>query len=168
MASRGARQRLKGSGSSGGDTGWAADKLRELLSSREAGSAEPRTELSGNKAGQVWAPEGSTAFKCLLSARLCAALLSNISDCDETFNYWEPTHYLIYGKGFQTWEYSPVYAIRSYAYLLLHAWPAAFHARILQTNKGCVQKVWTACKSHDASLLGSQHWHVLLVFSISS
>ncbi|KAM9079256.1 alpha-1,2-mannosyltransferase ALG9 isoform 5-T5 [Megaptera novaeangliae] len=135
MASRGARQRLKGSGGSGGDTASAADKLRELLCSREAGSAEPRPELSGNKAGQVWAPEGSTAFKCLLSARLCAALLSNISDCDETFNYWEPTHYLIYGKGFQTWEYSPAYAIRSYAYLLLHAWPAAFHARILQTNK---------------------------------
>ncbi|XP_032283810.1 alpha-1,2-mannosyltransferase ALG9 isoform X1 [Phoca vitulina] len=135
MASRGARQRLKGSGGSGGDAVSAADKLRELLCSREASGAEPRTELSGNKAGQVWAPEGSTAFKCLLSARLCAALLSNISDCDETFNYWEPTHYLIYGKGFQTWEYSPVYAIRSYAYLLLHAWPAAFHARILQTNK---------------------------------
>ncbi|KAK1336348.1 hypothetical protein QTO34_004154, partial [Cnephaeus nilssonii] len=135
MASRGARQRPKGGGSSGGDTASAADKLRELLCGREAGGAEPRAELSGNKAGQVWAPEGSTAFKCLLSARLCAALLSNISDCDETFNYWEPTHYLIYGKGFQTWEYSPVYAIRSYAYLLLHAWPAAFHARILQTNK---------------------------------
>ncbi|XP_066100547.1 alpha-1,2-mannosyltransferase ALG9 isoform X3 [Saccopteryx bilineata] len=136
MASRGARERPKGSGSSGGDTASAAaDKLRELLGGRDAGGAEPRAELSGNKAGQVWAPEGSTAFKCLLSARLCAALLSNISDCDETFNYWEPTHYLIYGKGFQTWEYSPVYAIRSYAYLLLHAWPAAFHARILQTNK---------------------------------
>ncbi|XP_070282171.1 alpha-1,2-mannosyltransferase ALG9 isoform X4 [Myotis yumanensis] len=135
MASRGARQRPKGGGSSGGDTASAADKLRDLLCGREAGGAEPRAELSGNKAGQVWAPEGSTAFKCLLSARLCAALLSNISDCDETFNYWEPTHYLIYGKGFQTWEYSPVYAIRSYAYLLLHAWPAAFHARILQTNK---------------------------------
>lgn len=135
MASRRARQRLKGvggGGGGGGDAGPAAEKL-EQLGSREAG-AEPRPE-SGNKAGQVWAPEGSTAFKCLLSARLCAALLSNISDCDETFNYWEPTHYLIYGKGFQTWEYSPVYAIRSYAYLLLHAWPAAFHARILQTNK---------------------------------
>ncbi|XP_020957754.1 alpha-1,2-mannosyltransferase ALG9 isoform X3 [Sus scrofa] len=90
MASRGARQRLKGSGGSGGDPASAADKLRELLCSREAGGAEPRPELSGNKAGQVWAPEGSTAFKCLLSARLCAALLSNISDCDETFNYWEP------------------------------------------------------------------------------
>lgn len=43
-----------------------------------------------SRGGQVWAPEGSTAFKCLLSARFCAALLSNISDCDETFNYWEP------------------------------------------------------------------------------
>lgn len=44
MASRGARQRLKGSGSSGGDTASAADKLRELLCSREAGGAEPRAE----------------------------------------------------------------------------------------------------------------------------
>ncbi|KAL8173571.1 UNVERIFIED_CONTAM: mannosyltransferase, partial [Gekko kuhli] len=91
--------------------------------------------VSGSKAGHVWAPEGSTAFKCLISARFCAALLSNISDCDETYNYWEPTHYLVYGKGFQTWEYSPAYAIRSYAYLWLHALPALFHARVLQTNK---------------------------------
>lgn len=44
MASRGARQRLKGSGGSAGDTASAADKLRELLCSREAGGAEPRTE----------------------------------------------------------------------------------------------------------------------------
>lgn len=33
------------------------------------------------------------------------------------------THFLLYGEGFQTWEYSPVYAIRSYGYLLLHAIP---------------------------------------------
>jgi alpha-1,2-mannosyltransferase len=25
-----------------------------------------------------------------------------ITDCDETFNYWEPTHYTLYGWGFQT------------------------------------------------------------------
>lgn len=55
--------------------------------------------------------------------RLLSALYSNISDCDETYNYWEPTHFLLYGEGFQTWEYSPVYAIRSYGYLLLHAIP---------------------------------------------
>ncbi|XP_058865682.1 alpha-1,2-mannosyltransferase ALG9-like isoform X1 [Acipenser ruthenus] len=91
--------------------------------------------LSSSKAGQVWAPEGSTAFKCLISARFCAALLSNISDCDETFNFWEPTHFLLYGAGFQTWEYSPASAIRSYAYLWLHAAPAWFHARVLQTSK---------------------------------
>lgn len=39
------------------------------------------------------------------------------------YNYWEPLHYLWYGKGFQTWEYSPEYAIRSYAYLLTHSLP---------------------------------------------
>nr|XP_030146633.2 alpha-1,2-mannosyltransferase ALG9 isoform X1 [Taeniopygia guttata] len=124
MAAKAARQRPRAGGGDG------AGRRTE-----PAGSEEPRNESSGSKAGHVWAPEGSTAFKCLISARFCAALLSNISDCDETFNYWEPTHYLIYGKGFQTWEYSPAYAIRSYAYLWLHALPAWFHARVLQTNK---------------------------------
>jgi len=37
------------------------------------------------------------------------------------FNYWEPAHYLTHGYGLQTWEYSPVYAIRSWAYVGLHA-----------------------------------------------
>uniref|UniRef100_A0A3Q3E8Q8 Mannosyltransferase n=1 Tax=Hippocampus comes TaxID=109280 RepID=A0A3Q3E8Q8_HIPCM len=101
----------------------AADKMRTMLTSPQS------------RGGQVWAPEGSTAFKCLLSARFCAALLSNISDCDETFNYWEPMHYLLYGTGMQTWEYSPLYAIRSYAYLWLHALPACLHAHVLQTSK---------------------------------
>ncbi|CAH3148408.1 unnamed protein product [Porites evermanni] len=38
----------------------------------------------------VWSPRPYTIFKLLLSARFCSAFLSNISDCDETFNYWEP------------------------------------------------------------------------------
>ena len=38
----------------------------------------------------VWCPRPYTIFKLLLSARFCSAFLSNISDCDETFNYWEP------------------------------------------------------------------------------
>ncbi|XP_046854479.1 alpha-1,2-mannosyltransferase ALG9-like [Xenia sp. Carnegie-2017] len=76
-----------------------------------------------------WAPKTSTAFLTLLSARYCSALWSNISDCDETYNYWEPTHYLIYGSGFQTWEYSPKYAIRSYTYLLLHTLPGLWQKR---------------------------------------
>ena len=53
--------------------------------------------------------------------RVTAGMWSGISDCDETYNYWEPLHYLIYGKGFQTWEYAPQYGLRSYFYILLHA-----------------------------------------------
>lgn len=39
-------------------------------------------------------PGGETAFKALLSARFCAAIWSHVTDCDETYNYWEPMHYL--------------------------------------------------------------------------
>lgn len=57
MASRRARQRLKGGG--GGDTGPAAEKLRELLGSREAGSAEQRPEcVCGRRA---WRAGGRAA-----------------------------------------------------------------------------------------------------------
>lgn len=57
----------------------------------------------------------------LLAIRLAAAIFSTIPDCDEVFNYWEPAHYLVHDEGFQTWEYSPVYAVRSWAYIALHA-----------------------------------------------
>lgn len=41
-----------------------------------------------------------------------------IADCDESYNYWEPLNLLLRGFGKQTWEYSPAWAIRSYAYLI--------------------------------------------------
>ena len=69
-------------------------------------------------------PKTDVAFKLLLSARFCAAIWSHITDCDETFNYWEPLHYLLYGKGLQTWEYSSEFALRSYTYLMIHGTPA--------------------------------------------
>ena len=47
-------------------------------------------------------------FQVILSARLGAAVWSGISDCDETFNYWEPAHFMLYGHGLQTWEYQVV------------------------------------------------------------
>lgn len=61
------------------------------------------------------------AFYVFLGANILAALYAPIQDCDETFNYWEPTHYLSHGYGLQTWEYSPEYAIRSWTYVTLHA-----------------------------------------------
>ncbi|PBP28909.1 Alg9-like mannosyltransferase [Diplocarpon rosae] len=61
------------------------------------------------------------AFYIFFVANILAALYAPIQDCDETFNYWEPTHYLSHGYGLQTWEYSPDYAIRSWLYIILHA-----------------------------------------------
>ncbi|KAH6673834.1 glycosyltransferase family 22 protein [Halenospora varia] len=61
------------------------------------------------------------AFYVFLGANILAALYAPIQDCDETFNYWEPTHYLSHGYGLQTWEYSPDYAIRSWLYIAFHA-----------------------------------------------
>uniref|UniRef100_A0A8C4EK83 Mannosyltransferase n=1 Tax=Dicentrarchus labrax TaxID=13489 RepID=A0A8C4EK83_DICLA len=137
MAAKALRQRTRrGSRQDANNVNVPAEARppKEEKGGDESKTTETRQE-SISRGGQVWAPEGSTAFKCLLSARFCAALLSNISDCDETFNYWEPMHYLLYGTGMQTWEYSPLYAIRSYAYLWLHALPACLHAHVLQTNK---------------------------------
>ncbi|CAF0998267.1 unnamed protein product [Rotaria sordida] len=55
--------------------------------------------------------------------RLISAFFNPIDDCDEVFNFYEPLHKLMYGNGFQTWEYSPLFALRSYAYILLHWLP---------------------------------------------
>lgn len=61
---------------------------------------------------------GLLAIVLNVAVRLYSALYMIISDCDETFNYWEPLNLLTRGFGKQTWEYSPEYSIRSYAYLI--------------------------------------------------
>ncbi|KAI3337900.1 mannosyl transferase [Ustulina deusta] len=73
------------------------------------------------KAPSPFAIRPITAFYIFLAANFTAALFAPIQDCDETFNYWEPTHYLSHGYGLQTWEYSPDFAIRSWFYVALHA-----------------------------------------------
>ncbi|PIK57716.1 putative alpha-1,2-mannosyltransferase ALG9 [Apostichopus japonicus] len=110
--------------------------MKRTSQTKDARSSPTQTKETSAKAGySCWCPETQTAIKLLIAARFTAALMSNISDCDETFNYWEPTHYLLYGKGFQTWEYSPTYAIRSYAYLFLHAIPGYIHSFVLGGNR---------------------------------
>ncbi|GAA0166602.1 glycosyltransferase [Lithospermum erythrorhizon] len=52
--------------------------------------------------------------------RYMSATSNIIHDCDEVFNYWEPLHYLLFNSGFQTWEYSSNFALRSYLYILFH------------------------------------------------
>ena len=69
----------------------------------------------------AYAIEPIKAFYIFLGAAFLAALFAPIQDCDETFNYWEPSHYLSHGYGLQTWEYSPEFAIRSWCYIALHS-----------------------------------------------
>ena len=61
------------------------------------------------------------AFYTFSAVNLLAAFYAPIQDCDEVYNFWEPTHYLTHSYGLQTWEYSPDYAIRSWLYVSLHA-----------------------------------------------
>lgn len=75
------------------------------------------------------------AFYIFLVANFAAALFAPIQDCDETFNYWEPTHYLSHGYGLQTWEYSPDFAIRSWFYVALHAIVGSFRRLLPRSTK---------------------------------
>ena len=63
------------------------------------------------------------SFLILLTLRTVSVCLNLVWDCDETYNYWEPLHFILFGDGFQTWEYSPAYSLRSYLYIFLHAIP---------------------------------------------
>lgn len=69
-----------------------------------------------------WAPPIKYAAFAFLIMRFAGTLgFGIITDCDETYNYWEPTHYIMYRRGFQTWEYDPKFGLRSYLYTLFHA-----------------------------------------------
>lgn len=72
----------------------------------------------------AWSPSLSAAFRFLIIIRVSSAMYSVIKDCDESFGYWEPLHLLVFPRGkrhasvpFQTWEYSPEFAIRSWAFI---------------------------------------------------
>lgn len=79
-------------------------------------------------------------------------MYSNIDDCDEgngsyasfiyqptdratVYNFWEPLHFFDKGVGFQTWEVTPQYAIRSWAYILLHLLPVRLASFIFGNDK---------------------------------
>lgn len=86
--------------------------------------------LSRYRTLPAWTPNPLTAFLLLLTIRLSGALLNPIADCDETYNYWEPLHALLHSSALQTWEYSPAFALRSYAFLLPFAVPARLGAAL--------------------------------------
>ncbi|KAI8993202.1 Alg9-like mannosyltransferase family-domain-containing protein [Pilobolus umbonatus] len=75
-----------------------------------------------------------TAFRILFIVRCFSALFHIMDDCDEVYNYWEPTHYLLNGYGRETWEYSAEYKIRSWAYIMVHAL-VGFVTSLMTTTK---------------------------------
>ncbi|KEQ99860.1 glycosyltransferase family 22 protein [Aureobasidium subglaciale EXF-2481] len=84
-------------------------------------------------------PLDAIADPIYLTAHAVAALWFPIQDCDEVYNYYEPTHYLTDGYGKQTWEYSPDYAIRSWGYVTVHAFIIGLRRVIPIWN---LPKVW--------------------------
>jgi alpha-1,2-mannosyltransferase len=65
-----------------------------------------------------WRATTVVALVVVASIRILGAFLTCAQDCDETYNYVEPLHRLLYGFGMQTWEYAPEFALRSYTFLL--------------------------------------------------
>eukprot|EP01064_Diplonema_japonicum_P036512 TRINITY_DN8226_c0_g1_i1.p1 TRINITY_DN8226_c0_g1~~TRINITY_DN8226_c0_g1_i1.p1 ORF type:complete len:566 (+),score=139.24 TRINITY_DN8226_c0_g1_i1:948-2645(+) len=74
---------------------------------------------------------GTMFVSVMIGVRVMYALVSSVADCDEVFNYWEPAHQLMYGKGLQTWEYSPDYGLRSYLYLYVNMWSGVMVQNVL-------------------------------------
>ncbi|KAH9944005.1 glycosyltransferase family 22 protein [Epithele typhae] len=107
-----------------------------------AASTKPKNRHSGLLQDQLrraqrapWCPSWSAALRILLLVRVTGAMYSGIQDCDEVFNFWEPLHYLWKGYGFQTWETSPEYSIRSWAYILLHYFPVGVSSTFIGPEK---------------------------------
>ncbi|CAN8292993.1 unnamed protein product [Cochlearia groenlandica] len=100
---------------------------RPLLSGSSSSSSSTKPYSKSDKPGRS---DGGDAedrglrwflpFIALCYLRYMSATSNIVHDCDEVFNYWEPLHYLLYKSGFQTWEYSSNFALRSYLYILFH------------------------------------------------
>ena len=107
-----------------------SDGLRQRQAVRQAREAalhrtHHRDPLAGDAREAVSDPDGAAflpSFRTLVlvtsAVRIVSALVNVMGDCDEVYNYYEPLHYLLFGFGFQTWEYDERFALRSYAYLL--------------------------------------------------
>ncbi|KAH0864039.1 hypothetical protein HID58_081250 [Brassica napus] len=98
---------------------------RPLLSGSSSSSAKPysKTDKPRRSDGGDAEDRGLgwfLPFIALCYLRYMSATSNIVHDCDEVFNYWEPLHYLLYKSGFQTWEYSSNFALRSYLYILFH------------------------------------------------
>ncbi|XP_038985116.1 dol-P-Man:Man(6)GlcNAc(2)-PP-Dol alpha-1,2-mannosyltransferase isoform X2 [Phoenix dactylifera] len=107
---------------------------RDSSSSSDRYSKEAKAEKNDNE-GDRGVLKWVLPMVVLGMMRHMSAASNIIHDCDEVFNYWEPLHYLLYKSGFQTWEYSSEFALRSYLYLFFHALVAGPASLIYNEDK---------------------------------
>jgi alpha-1,2-mannosyltransferase len=112
------------------------DKPVEGISSSKQRPAKGQPDLSQPKSirNGFSSPYTRLVFAMFFASNILAALYAPIQDCDEVFNYWEPTHYLNHRYGLQTWEYAPEFSIRSWLYIVIHAIVGKFGS-LLSSNK---------------------------------
>ena len=135
------QQDIPGSSRTSSEGAYTCSNWRFFLSS-EASTSEPHVRLGSP--GFLWR-SGYYSFsasqqRCIRTSRTVTKVrtfdirwgLFPLSDLFTVFNYWEPLHYLYKGYGFQTWETSPQYAIRSWAYTLLWFIPSKIPFWILR------------------------------------
>lgn len=121
--------------------------------------------LIKEKTGKATRPEliiNVLITSTLAVLRITGAFVNPIADCDETFNYWEPMHYLLFGFGLQTWEYSPEFALRSYTYL----YPYAAVAWIVQVMQSMIERLIPTLKLTSPKV--AQFYAVRIVQGIAS
>ncbi len=74
-------------------------------------------------------------FPLHIAYRIYVANRMPIMDCDETFNYWEVVHFLLFRENsFQTWEYANEFALRTYAYLTPIVGLGRMYLKILESG----------------------------------
>lgn len=134
-----------------------ADRQKTGLQNPQEAKTSGQPPLSDPDA--VFRFSSRTAFCIFAFANILAATYAPIQDCDEVFNYWEPTHYLSHGFGLQTWEYSPEYAIRSWLYVVLHAIPGKLGAVFFSRRRSefyCIRMVLACiCAGSETRLFSS-------------
>lgn len=98
-------------------SGRPSEKLKS-----DTTTAQPGRNIHTSKLRMAsFSLQPSLPFTAFFVVNFLAALYAPIQDCDEVFNFWEPTHYLNHLFGLQTWEYAPEFSIRTWLYVVIHA-----------------------------------------------
>lgn len=108
--------------------------------------------LSGNRNGN--------RNGCGVNCRHAQSHVGPIPSPRVAFNYWEPLHLLSHPPSsqsagvqapFQTWEYSPEYAIRSWAYLMQYLPIAGWLPNLMSMEKVSTIASWGQRRVADAA-----------------